>query len=168
MKTHAQYQRITPENLEKQYKAMNPSLHSDSSSQDSVESSTKNFASKQNKQIYEKTTNQQVTNMYPWGYQNNFQQIPPSVPPMVYPPAVPAPNNITISFNTAPIVPNMPTYPMFNQGFGPQQHFLHTNSQQNNNHLFHHQTNSNISNNDNFMKQLAREGVCKQLRNKDE
>ena len=130
MKTHAQYQRITPENLEKQYKAMNPSLHSDSSSQDSVESSTKNFATKQNKQVYEKTTNQQVSNMYPWGYQNNCQQIPPSVSPMVYPPAVQTPNNTTISFNTAPTVPNMSMYPMLNQGFPQQQQFFHMNSQQ--------------------------------------
>ena len=38
MKTHTQFQRITPENLEHKYKAMNPSLRSDSSSQDSVDS----------------------------------------------------------------------------------------------------------------------------------
>ena len=146
---------------------MNPLLRSDSSSQDSVESFTKNFASKQNKQFYKKTTNQQGTNMYPWGYQNNFQQIPASIPPMVYPPAVPTPNNVTISINTAPTIPNTSTYPMFNQGFHQQQQFLNSNIQQNSNHLLHHQTSSNISNNDDFMKQLAHE-VCKQLRNKDE
>ena len=92
---------------------------------------------------------------------NNF-----SVPPMVYPPTVQNSNNITISFNTAPTVPNMLLYPMFNQGFGQQQQFLHKNTQHNNNSLLRHQTNSNISNNNDFMKQLARE-VCKQLSNKD-
>ena len=94
--------------------------------------------------------------MYPWGYHNNVQQFPPSVPPMVYPPVVQNPNNITISINTNPTVPNMSTYPMFNQGFGSQRQFLYTNTQHNNNSLLHHQTNSKNSNNDDFMEQLAR------------
>ena len=105
--------------------------------------------------------------MYPWGYNNNVQQFTPSVSSMLYQPPIQNPNNITISFNTAPTVPNMSLYPMFNPGFTQQQQFIHTNTQQNNNHMFHHQTNTNISNNYDFMKQLACE-VCKQLSNKDE
>ena len=53
MKAHACHQRITPETLEKKYKATNPSLRSDSSSQDSVEippeQISKVLANKQNK-----------------------------------------------------------------------------------------------------------------------
>ena len=100
MKTHARYQRISPENLETKYEAMNPSLRYDSSNQDSVESPPKRdskiLASKQNKQVHDYTSNQQVPNLYPSGYQNNLQQFPPPVPPMVYPPAVQNPNNIMI------------------------------------------------------------------------
>ena len=54
MKTHARYQRITPENLEKKYEAMNPLLRSDSSSQDSVESPPKKKVSKQNEHCSQK------------------------------------------------------------------------------------------------------------------
>ena len=139
-----------------QYEAMNPSLHYDFSSEDSVESppkrDSKNLASKQNKQVQNYTLNQQVPNMYPWGCRNKVQQFPPSVLPMVNPPAVQNPNKITISFNTTLTVPNLSSYPMFNQGFGKQQQFLDKNTQHNNKYLLHHQTNSNISNNDNFMK----------------
>ena len=38
MKTHAHYQRVTTENLDKKYEAMNPSLRNDTSSQDSIDS----------------------------------------------------------------------------------------------------------------------------------
>ena len=37
MKAYARYQQVTGENLEKKYEAMNPSLRSDSSSHNSVE-----------------------------------------------------------------------------------------------------------------------------------
>ena len=92
--------------------------------------------------------------MYPWGYNNNVQQFTPPVSSMLFQPPIQHPNNIMISFNTAPTVPNVQsriylttTIPLYKYTTKQQSYV-------------------SSSNNDDFMKQLARE-VCKQLSNKD-